>query len=584
MFKRVLAFFSPPTFQDDESDRIAKALHPILLILIGGMIVGLPALLFSTTLDNIIPVLLLILPLVAANIGAYALLKAGRVRAASSIVITLLGIAIFGSYAASSFESVGAGISFILLIALTVLLMDARSVMQLIGLIVVFTLITAIAQANGWIKPVFTTYTDPIQQWVSTAFIYLLSGVMLALATNSLHRALRDARASAQELQNSNRSLVELSATLEERVAARTVELERANATSNQRARQFEAIARVSAEISSAQDLKHLLPRITQAISEQFGFYHVGIFFNDPENQFTVLKAANSEGGQRMLKREHKLKISAQGIVGYVTGSGLPRVAQNVGDDSVYFTNPDLANTLTEMALPLRIGGKTIGALDVQSTESFAVSNEDIASLSILANQVSIAIENARLYESTRKSLEQSESAYRKYVQNEWARFVREENLIGYHYSNGASHPLESPHDLGDAARAVKEGKIYQVEAEEDGAPAQLAVPVKMRGKVVGILHISQPKKARWTDDDIDVVEAVADRLALSVENARLFQVTAGRAARERIVSEFSSRISGNIRMDNILRTAAQELSQALNGSEVLIQLAKHEPASEVQE
>ena len=284
-----------------------------------------------------------------------------------------------------------------------------------------------------------------------------------------------------------------------------------------------------------------------------------------------------------MLERHHQLKVGETGIVGYVTQQIRARIALDVGQDAVFFNNPDLPNTRSEMALPLVASGQILGALDVQSTESFAITNEDIASLSILADQVSIAIENARLYETTRKSLEHTESAYRQYVQNEWARFVREEKLNGYHYSNGASHPLEAAQDLGDAARAVREGKIHQVEAGESG-PAQLTVPVKMRGKVVGILHISQRKKSRWTDDDIDIAEAVADRLALSIENARLFQVTAARAARERIVSDFSSRISGNIRIDNILRTAAQELSQALNGSEVLIQLTKRESAAEVQE
>jgi GAF domain-containing protein len=403
------------------------------------------------------------------------------------------------------------------------------------------------------------------------------------MASTNIYTALSRLKQSESALTVNNRQLQELTQTLEQRIEDRTADLANATAVSQRRARQFEAIARVSSEISSARNLDELLPGITQAISEQFDFYHTGIFFNDPDNQFAVLVAANSEGGQRMLKREHKLRIGAQGIVGYVTGTGLPRVAQNVGDDSVYFNNPDLPNTLTEMALPLKVGGKTVGALDVQSTESFAIANEDIASLSILADQVSIAIENARLYETTRKSLEHTESAYRQYVQNEWARFVREEKLNGYHYSNGASHPLEAAQDLGDAARAVREGKIHQVEAGESG-PAQLTVPVKMRGKVVGILHISQRKKSRWTDDDIDIAEAVADRLALSIENARLFQVTAARAARERIVSDFSSRISGNIRIDNILRTAAQELSQALNGSEVLIQLSKRESAAEVQE
>ena len=90
---------------------------------------------------------------------------------------------------------------------------------------------------------------------------------------------------------------------------------------------------------------------------------------------------------------------------------------------------------------------------------------------------------------------------------------------------------------------------------------------------MIGLLNILMPGKQRWTDDDIDIIEAVAERVALSIENARLFQTTANRAERERVISDIASKISGNIRMENILQTTAQELSQALNGTDVLIQI-----------
>ena len=106
-------------------------------------------------------------------------------------------------------------------------------------------------------------------------------------------------------------------------------------------------------------------------------------------DEFAVLRASNSEGGWKMLAREHKLKIGAQGIVGYVTGTGEPRVQQQVtGEDSVYFDNPDLPLTRSEMALPLKAGDETFGALDVQSIEEQAFSDEDVAVLQTLADAV----------------------------------------------------------------------------------------------------------------------------------------------------------------------------------------------------
>jgi GAF domain-containing protein len=391
------------------------------------------------------------------------------------------------------------------------------------------------------------------------------------------------ARMSAQEVRKGKQELAELRDALEKRVNERTAELRATSQQNEKRARDLETINEIAQAISTEQDLEKLLPLITSVVSERFGFYHVGIFLNDPGGQYAVLAAANSGGGQKMLQRRHQLKIGAEGIVGYVTGTGTPRFAIDVGTDAVYFNNPDLPETRSEMALPLKVAGKVIGALDVQSTESAAISNEDIATLSILAGQVGIAIENARLYETTRRSLEQTEAAYRQYVQNEWLHLAREERLSGFRYSGGNSAPLEAPLDLGEAGRVAEAGNIHQSDADAKGNPAQLAIPVKLRDQVIGVLHISAQQKERWTEDDIDIAESVAEHLGLAIENARLFMTSANRAARERIVSDISSRISGNIHMKNILQVAAQELSQALNGSDVLIQIQPPKQPIEVE-
>ncbi len=360
---------------------------------------------------------------------------------------------------------------------------------------------------------------------------------------------------------------------LEQRVAERTADLEAATRQSRRRAQQFEAVAQVARAITSAQDPNTLLELVTLLVSQYFGFYHVGIFFLDERREYATLVAASSEGGKRMLAKGHRLRVGEVGIVGAVAESGTPRIALDTGQDSVYFDNPDLPATRSESALPLKAGDRVIGVLDVQSVEPSAFSTEDIAALSILADQVSIAIENARLYEATRKSLEQTETAYRQYLRGEWQRLIQEEGVAGYRFSAGASVPLQQLPELGEAAKVFEEGKILHLEGRQNNGNAELIVPIKLRGEVIGVLNISLPGRERWADDDIDIAEAVADRLALAVENARLFQVTTSRAERERVISEIASKIGVNIRMESLLRTAAQELSQALNGTDVLIQL-----------
>jgi len=151
---------------------------------------------------------------------------------------------------------------------------------------------------------------------------------------------------------------------LEHMVEERTGELLSANERNERRAKQFESIAHVARTVSSTRDLDVLLTQITTAISHEFGFYHVGIFLLDAAKEYAVLSAANSEGGQAMLERGHRLKIGGTGMVGYVTATGKPRVALDTEVDATFFNNPDLPNTRSEIALPLHVGEETIGALE----------------------------------------------------------------------------------------------------------------------------------------------------------------------------------------------------------------------------
>lgn len=200
------------------------------------------------------------------------------------------------------------------------------------------------------------------------------------------------------------RDLVE---TLESRVRDRTRQLAEQNEALQLRSRQLQTVADVARSIVSSRQVDALLNLVTRLVSERFGFYHSGIFLLDEAGEYAVLRAASSTGGKRMLDREHKLRVGQVGIVGYVTGAGEPRIATDVGADAVFFNNPDLPETRSEMALPLKLGDLIIGALDVQSIEPDAFTQEDVALFTTLADQISVAIENANAYEISQQNLEE---------------------------------------------------------------------------------------------------------------------------------------------------------------------------------
>ena len=358
---------------------------------------------------------------------------------------------------------------------------------------------------------------------------------------------------------------------LEKRVEERTLELSQANERNERRAKQFEAIAHIARTISSTRDLDVLLSQITTVINQEFGFYHVGIFLLDPAREYAILSAANSEGGKQMLERGHRLKVGETGLVGFATGTGKPRVALDTGADAVFFNNPDLPETRSEITLPLRVGDEIIGALDVQSTEPNAFLQEDINILSTLADQVSIAIQNAQQFEETRKALNESEVLSRQFVQAGWQQFTKSRNLLGIRHTGARASLIhrrngkEKPEDLLAINNPLKRNL----------RGAALSLPIKLRGEVIGSVDVRTPDNRPWDQEELDIVTAIIERAAIALENARLLAESQKRAAKERIIGEISAKISMKSEINELLKTAAQELGRNLPGAEIAIQFHK---------
>jgi GAF domain-containing protein/HAMP domain-containing protein len=335
-------------------------------------------------------------------------------------------------------------------------------------------------------------------------------------------------------------------------------QLETTTQQSTKRAQQLQTISEIARYITAEKDLNRLMPLITQTVSEQFGFYHVGIFLIDDHRKFAVLLAANSPGGQKMLQRHHRLEVGQTGIVGNVTGTGFPRIASDTGAEAIYFNNPDLPETRSELALPLKSEGQVIGALDIQSTETNAFSNEDVEALTVLAEQVSIAIQNARLLNQVEKALAESNAVQRQYIHETWSRLPKEGKISGYRYSITGAVPIDD------------EEKTLE---SSDTSEQAVNVPISLRGEVIGTLSVRVPGNESVDPDQMDLIRAVAERVALSAENARLFDETTRRAEHERVISEITSKIGASVRTENILRTTAKELSQLLEDADIFINL-----------
>jgi GAF domain-containing protein/HAMP domain-containing protein len=354
-------------------------------------------------------------------------------------------------------------------------------------------------------------------------------------------------------------------AELEERVAQRTNDLEFRNLALANRTDQLRTISDVARGIVTSQELQALLSSVAKLISERFGFYHVGIFLLDETQEYAVLRAANSEGGQKMLARQHKLQVGHTGIVGYATGTGEPRIATDVGSDAVFFNNPDLPATRSEMALPLKFNDRIIGALDVQSTESNAFSQDDIDLFATLADQVAIAIYNNQLYSDTAKALSEAQNVHRQYLRQEWNRDLANRRFRAFRYTPQGvmAREVDSP----DVTSALTTGKPYfeTQDLEDSNSRAVMAIPIQLRGETIGVIRVQDQGVDRsWSSDEIVAVQDVAQQVGVALENARLFEKTVQRAEREKKVLEITGLIRSTNDPQQMLEIAAGQIQKAL--------------------
>ncbi|MBN1449955.1 MAG: GAF domain-containing protein [Anaerolineales bacterium] len=361
--------------------------------------------------------------------------------------------------------------------------------------------------------------------------------------------------------------------TLEERVAERTQLIEK-------RVTQIQAVAEVGKSVAAQRDLEELLTRTSHLISDRFDFYHIGIFLLDTRRQYAILRASNSNEGAKMLERGHKLGVGMEGIAGTVAGTGQARIALDVGEDAVYFNNPDLPKTRSEMALPLNAGGETLGVLDIQSVEANAFSEEDIPTLQVLADQLAIAVQNARLLRDSQEALMLARKATGDISQTGWQSLLQNVDGLGYvSLMNGevvpASNELEA-----NMQRALLEG-----ESVLNADQKTLNMPISVRGQTVATMRLVKPTDAAsWTPDEIEDIEALSAQLSNTLDSARLYQEAQRRAARERAIGEMTTNIGASTDIEAILRTAAMELGRQLSGTKVAVELSTEIEQEESQE
>ena len=549
MLTQLRAIFGAPNFPGDEDKtRKARYAHAIALTFVTITIVYETIVRMLVGYKAVSVVDLMILGLTATCIVSLLMLRKGYVYAASIVLVVLIWIVI------NSISATGYGArdsSFItnftvVLMAGLLLSWQASLITTILSILSGFGL--AYAEQNGLIShgdyPI-TAFAQDI------AFVFGFNAVMIYLLINGLENALKRSRGSLETLEVTN---IDLKHTQQE-LQHRTAELITVNQQLENRTEKLHAIAAITATAASIHNFERLIASIASIVSQRLGYYHVGVFLLDEQRQFLILRSASSETGLKMLVQGYRLHLGQKGVVGFAAQTGQPQTALRTKTDNEMIATESLPETQSQLALPLKSGDQIVGVLDLQSTEINAFGTADISTLSILADQIGIAIQNALLYERSERALREANAAFLSSSEKQWKGYAEKVRTRGYRYDGIKP----------EALRGAQHSK-----AEENA----VLIPVQLRGQTIGRLRLKPSDTSReWSEDELAMAAATAERAALALEGARLLEEAQQRAARETFLSDVASKLSTSFQLDSILRDTVEELGQALHGSIVSFQL-----------
>lgn len=369
--------------------------------------------------------------------------------------------------------------------------------------------------------------------------------------------------------ENRNDEIGELSRTFADMREQMRILIDDLEARIAQRSRDVETTQEISRYAASQRDLQILMDRVVHLIVERFpNIYHAQIFLMDSDDTYAILRASTNEPGRQLLERGHRLAKGSTSVIGQVTAQGQIVIARDTATSNVHRQNEFLPDTRAELAIPLRIGDTIIGALDVQSRESATFDDDQVAVLQTMADQLAVAIENARLYQESVQRLREIELSNRNATRRAWQEYMRDRRSGSLESHAGTQTDLDmSPLRY----QSLETGQVAVGDLTERQT-VPVAVPIRLRGHVIGVVE--------WELHALDydrnkalLAQDLADRLAISLDNARLFEQSERAAERERLVNDISAKLTSQTDVNSILQTAVREVGQALRSQQVSIRL-----------
>lgn len=333
-------------------------------------------------------------------------------------------------------------------------------------------------------------------------------------------------------------------------------------------------------------DLQQLLDNTVNTIRDEFNFYHVQVFLIDDNYEYANLVASTGEAGKQLLSRNHRLPVGSQSVIGRVSQVGEPVIAQNTSADTVHAINELLPDTRAELALPIIDASNVVGALDVQSINADAFQAIDVQALQIVTNQLSVAIRNARLFKQAQQNIQENKQLLFEYETNlrqvdrlnrtltkqSWDTYLNQTGIDGVTLSGQRILPQS---DWSEAMLTAAKDRQTQVEAKETAQV--ITVPIILRDQILGVIEVEIEEQGS-ASDSVEMMQAISQRLAVSLESARLFEETQEATLQEQQINEIVSSYETAVTIDELLQVTLERLQQALGAEKGAVRLGTVNP------
>ena len=339
-----------------------------------------------------------------------------------------------------------------------------------------------------------------------------------------------------------------------------------------ERTQNLEMIAILSERLAAILNLEQLMEQLVQQVKERFDYYHVHIYLLDEESQSLVMAAGVGEAGAQMKAQGHRIPLDAAvSLVARAARSGEVIRVDNVRQAADWLPNPLLPDAHAEMTVPILLEGQVVGVLDVQEDEVGGLDEGDASMLRSLANQVAVAIRNARQFERVEQALAEARTLQAQYRADMWDREkVTRRNRGQVRYSRETTPGPDEA--LIEASRqqalAIQKPALVSINANgASGSKAHkaLVAPIALVDGKIGDLqfHGFDPNR-RWTEEELALVEAVIDQVGQAAESLRLFDQIQERASREQLIGQISDKLRRAPSMEALLETGVSELARVL--------------------